>query len=91
MYVGIFATGQVIVYDVLHLGDIETASGKVSAHEYVAATVAELVQGTFAYLLIHTSVVGLMGELLATQVLSHSIYRLAVVAEDDSLSALKGA
>ena len=78
-----------IVYDMLHFRDIKSSSSKVCAHENIATTITELIERAFAHLLLHSPMIGLMGKLLTTQILSHSIDRLAMITEDNSLSAFE--
>ena len=89
MNIAFFATWQVIMYDMAHLGNIKAASCQICADKHIAASTTELIESSLTHLLFHTTMVGFEIEFLFAKVSPYSIYRLSVIAEHYRLSIFK--
>ncbi len=89
MNITILTAWQMIMYDMTHLGDIKSASCKVCTNEHITTATSELIERTLTQLLLHTTVIDFKEEFLLMQIPSHSIYRFAMIAEDNGLSTSK--
>ena len=75
--------GQVVVDDILHLGDVESAGGQVGRDADVAAVVAEFTESPFAVGLLHAAVKRFGNDTPVGEELLHPLHALALVAEDE--------
>ena len=80
---GVGLCGEVVVDDVLHAVDVQSAGGEVGADEDGCGAVAEFVEGAFAVVLFHAAVEGGGGEASFAEVAGDAFDAFAVVGEDE--------
>ena len=87
MDVCLIVHGQMIVYDVLHGGKVQSARGKVGADEHIGASALETEQGPLPVLLLHGTMECTDTEARLVQKLIDTVHGLAIVQEDDAWGA----
>ena len=87
--ISIFACRHVIVDDMMHLRDIQSASCKVGTDENITTAIAELIESPLSGLLLHASMIDFVGKLLFTEITTYPVDRFTMVAEHDRLPSIK--
>ena len=82
--VSVFAFGQMVVDNVLNVGDVQSSRSQVCGNEHIGRTVGELVKHVFALALFQPSVKVARGESLVTKIVIDTFHRVAVVQEYDT-------
>ena len=82
--IALLAFWQVVVDDVLDVGNVETSRRQVGGYHDVGRAVAEPIQLVFALALFQSAMKTADGESLVPEVVADALYGVAVVEEDDA-------
>ena len=81
----VFAHGQVVVYYVCYVGDVESACCEVGTDKDVCRTIGKTVNGFLTFALLLASVEVADNVSLAAQELAHTLHAVSIVHEYDGL------
>ena len=83
VHILVFAYRQVVVYDIINIGHVETARCQVGSHEHAGRAVRELEHGVLALLLVHSAVKRAYHKSLFRQEPAYTLNAVAIVQEYD--------
>jgi hypothetical protein len=82
MDVSLVVQRQMVVYDILHIGNVQSASGEIGADKHIGTSALEAKQGSFSVLLFHGTMESTDAEASLVKVLIDTIHSLAIVQKD---------
>lgn len=87
----LFGLGEMIMYDVLHVRDVEPTTSEIRAHEHVGAAVGKPIDGLLALPLVKSTVISRHREPLVGKIGCRARYAVPIIEEDDGAVTVEAA
>ena len=85
MHQRILAVRQMVMNNILDMGNIQTARSQVCGYQHRSRTIGELIQGIFTLALFQATMKSTGDESLLAQILVSTLHGVAIIQKDDAL------